>query len=255
MEGEQRPMAHKEQQLLGAYVMEALDSDERIELEAHLGTCHECQAELAEYQQVTEGLLHLATPVAPPTGLRANLTARLAGHPRGLRSPRRTGLVRAPQVGFATVAVALLALNGALILETRSLAKRGQELLAQQEASQTALALASYSTSQTAFVQEERIWGTFVYEENFPLAVFNVWGLPASAEDQTYQLWLFNPDGTRSTGALFRTTESQELISVLIHSPIPLGEVLGFGVTVEPDTGSQSPTGPRIIGADFDHSP
>jgi anti-sigma factor RsiW len=34
--------------------MEALDSNERIELEVHLGTCHECQAVLAEYQQVTE---------------------------------------------------------------------------------------------------------------------------------------------------------------------------------------------------------
>ena len=78
MEGEEQPMAHKEQQLLGAYVMGALDSDERVELEAHLGTCHECQAELAEYQQVTEGLLHLATPVAPSPGLRAALTDRLA---------------------------------------------------------------------------------------------------------------------------------------------------------------------------------
>jgi anti-sigma-K factor RskA len=74
-------------------------------------------------------------------------------------------------------------------------------------------------------------------------------------EDQAYQLWLFNPDGTRSTGALFRTSTSQDLISVLIRSPVPLGEVLGFGVTVEPDTGSPAPTGPRIIGADFDHSP
>ena len=248
-------MAHKEQQLLGAYVMGALDSEERIELEAHLGTCQECQADLVEYQQVSDGLLHLAIPVAPSSGLRARLTARLAGHPGSLRSPRRPGTIRAPQVGFAALAVTLLVLNGALILETRRLAERGEELLAQQEASQTALALASYSTSQTAFVQEESIWGTFVYEGNFPLAVFNVWGLPPLPEDQAYQLWLFNPDGTRSTGALFRTSASQELISVLIRSPVPLGEVLGFGVTVEPDTGSQAPTGPRIIGADFDHSP
>ena len=248
-------MAHKELDLLGAYVMGALDSAERIGLEAHLGTCHECQAELAEYQQVTEGLLHLAIRVAPTSGLRASLIARLGGHPRGLQSPLRTRLVRAPQVGFAAVAVALLVLNGALILETRNLAERGQELLAQQEASQTALALASYSTSQTAFVQEERIWGTFVYEESFPVAVLNVWGLPASAEDQAYQLWLINPDGTRISGALFRTAESQELISVLIRSPIPFGEVTGFGVTVEPDTGSPAPTGQRMLGADFDHSP
>jgi len=248
-------MAHKEQQLLGAYVMGALDSDERIELEAHLGTCQECQADLVEYQQVSDGLLHLAIPVAPSSGMRASLTARLAGHPGTPLSPRRPGLIRGPQLGFAALVVALLVLNGALILETRRLAERGQELLAQQEASQTALALASYSTSQTAFVQEESIWGTFVYEGNFPLAVFNVWGLPTLPEDQAYQLWLFNPDGTRSTGALFRTSTSQDLISVLIRSPVPLGEVLGFGVTVEPNTGSPAPTGPRIIGADFDHSP
>lgn len=248
-------MVHKEQQLLGAYVMGALDSEERMELEAHLGACQECQADLVAYQQVGDGMLHLSIPVAPSSGLRASLTARLAGHPASLRSPRRPGIIRAPQVGFAALAVTLLVLNGALILETRRLAERGEELLAQQEASQTALALASYSTSQTAFVQEERIWGTFVYEGNFPLAVFNVWGLPPLPVDQAYQLWLFNPDGTRSTGALFRTSTSQELISVLIRSPIPLGEVLGFGVTVEPNTGSQAPTGPRIIGADFDHSP
>ena len=248
-------MAHKELRLLGAYVVGGLDSDERIELEAHLGTCQECQAELAEYQRVSDGLLHLATPIAPPTGLKASLTARLAGYPRPVQAPRRPRFVRAPQVGLAAAAVALLVLNGALLLETRNLAKRGQALLSQQEASQTALALASYSSSRTAFVQEERIWGTFVYEGNFPIAVFNVWGLPPLPEDQAYQVWLFSPDGTRSTGALFRTTESQQLISVLIRSPIPLGEVSGFGVTVEPDTGSQSPTGPRIIGADFDHSP
>ncbi len=248
-------MAHKEQELLGAYVMGALGSGERIALEAHLGDCQECQAALADYEQVAEGLLHLATSVAPASGLRATLNARLAGRPGNLRSLRRPGLGRAPQVVFAALAVTLLVLNGALILETRRLAERGQELLAQQEASQTALALASYSTSQTAFVQEEKIWGTFVYEENFPVAVFNVWGLPPLPDDKAYQLWLFNPDGTRTTGALFRTTAAQELISILIRSPVPLGEVLGFGVTVEPETGSPAPTGPRIIGAEFEHSP
>lgn len=248
-------MAHKEQQLLGAYVIGALDSGERIELEAHLETCQECQAELAEYQLVTDGMLRLAALVAPSPGLRANLWARLAGPPKVLLAPRRPSRVRAPQFGFAALAVALLVLNGALILETRRLAERGQELLAQQEASQTALALASYSTSQTEFVQEENVWGTFVYEGNFPLAVFNVWGLPPLPEHQAYQLWLVHSDGTRSTGALFRTTASQELISVLIRSPVPLGEVLGFGVTVEPNTGSQSPTGPRVISADFESSP
>jgi anti-sigma-K factor RskA len=94
-----------------------------------------------------------------------------------------------------------------------------------------------------------------VHEANFPVAVFNVWGLPALPEDRAYQLWLTASDGTRTSGALFKTTPSQEIVSVLVRSPVPVGEMLGFGITVEPEAGSAAPTGPRIIGAEFDSSP
>lgn len=247
-------MEHEIQQLLGAYVLGAIDPEERKLLEAHLENCQACQAALAEYQQVGEGLLHLAGPVPPDPRLRARLATRI-GEPEGIVPPRRLALGRALQLAIGGLGVLLLAVNAGLFIETRALNRRGEDLLAQQQVSQTALALATYSDSKTAVVQEQSIRGTFVYEGSFPVAVFNVWGLPPLPVDQAYQLWLVSADGTRSSGALFTAPESQDFVSVLVRSPIPLGEVLSFGVTIEPGGGSPEPTGPRVLGVDINPSP
>ena len=249
-------MGHEIQQLLGAYVLGALEPDERRALEAHLQGCTECQNELAEYQQVSEGLLHVARPNPPDAGLRARLAKRI-GRPDGVVTSqlRRPSLGRALPFAIGGLGVLLLAVNAGLFFETRKLARRGEELLAQQQASQTALALASYPDSRTTLVHQETIRGTFVYEPNSPVAVLNAWGLPPLPRDQTYQLWLVNSDGTRSSGALFTPDESQAFVSILVRSSIPLGEVLGFGVTIEPGGGSPEPTGRRVLGADLEHTP
>lgn len=249
-------MGHEIQQLLGAYVLGALEPDERRALEAHLQACTECQDELAEYRQVSEGLLHVARSVPPGSGLRARLATRI-GRSEGIVSLRhpRPGLNRALQFAIGGLGVLLLAVNAGLFLETRRLTRRGEELLAQQQASQTALALASYPDSRITLVQQWTIRGTFVYDPNSPVAVLNAWGLPQLPPNQAYQLWLLNSDGTRSSGALFAPGESQDFVSVLVRSPVPFGEVLGFGVTIEPGGGSLEPTGRRVLGADLEHTP
>jgi hypothetical protein len=55
---------------IGAYVLRALDRDERQAFEAHLATCKSCQRELGELREVA-GLLTQAAPAYPlPPGLR-----------------------------------------------------------------------------------------------------------------------------------------------------------------------------------------
>ena len=60
---------------IGAYVLRALDRDERQAFEAHLATCKICQRELGELREVA-GLLSEAAPAYPlPSGLQERTLA------------------------------------------------------------------------------------------------------------------------------------------------------------------------------------
>ncbi|WP_306369624.1 zf-HC2 domain-containing protein [Nocardiopsis sp. CC223A] len=83
-------------QLLGAYVLGALDAEEAVALEAHLAGCEPCRAELRELAAVRDALgepppeAFLDGP--PPAGSQALLraTVRRAGAERAVRRRRRT---------------------------------------------------------------------------------------------------------------------------------------------------------------------
>lgn len=49
-------MSEHDRSQLGAYALGALDPDEAREVDAHLATCHECRAELAELEELNEFL-------------------------------------------------------------------------------------------------------------------------------------------------------------------------------------------------------
>jgi anti-sigma factor RsiW len=93
---------------LGAYVLGALDADERHRVGEHVGTCPDCAAELAEFRSLP-ALLDRVRPedlqpvaVAPSPDLFARTAAAAdTGRPRGLRT--RT---------WALVAAAVLAVLG-----------------------------------------------------------------------------------------------------------------------------------------------
>ena len=58
---------------VGAYVLDALDPEERAAFENHLRGCSMCQAEVAELRQVVD-VLPLAADVAePPSALRGRI--------------------------------------------------------------------------------------------------------------------------------------------------------------------------------------
>lgn len=54
--------------LLGGYVSNILDDDERTAVEEHLTGCAECQQELATLSDTSRRLAHLAERADPPTG-------------------------------------------------------------------------------------------------------------------------------------------------------------------------------------------
>jgi anti-sigma factor RsiW len=74
------------EELLGAYALDAVDPDERDEIERHLATCPRCRAEVAEHREVA-AVLGYAGSDAPP-GLWDRIAAGLEEPPPALQLTR-----------------------------------------------------------------------------------------------------------------------------------------------------------------------
>jgi len=244
-------MDHKFEDLIPAYALGALEPEERRQLEIHLETCEKCQAIQASYRLVTEGMLHASDPKPPPRAVRNRLLKRIdqkSDLPAWMRAIQRAPAAR---LGLAIGVILLLVANIGFLLQAQQALDQGQVALAQQQAGQTAIALASYPDSQVVVLEEEGVRGTFVYDPSFPIGVMYVWGLPPPSEDQAYQAWLVDAQGQRLSGGLLTFSADPGFGWLRIEAPNPIAEFSSLGVTLEPAGGSAAPTGPRVLLADL----
>lgn len=244
-------MAHDFEELLAAYALDALAPEEQRQIEVHLQNCETCQGILASYQDVTEALLFAPGPKAPPRKLRARLLKQIDRRSETPRWRRAIQRVPATAFGLALGLIVLLAANIGFLFQSQRLLNQGQDALAQQQAGQTAAAIASYPSSQVALIEEDGVRGTIVYDPDLPIGVMYVWGLEPPADDQAYQAWLVDGQGQRLSGGLLTFSEDPGFGWLMIEAPLPFAEFSGLGVTLEPAGGSAAPTGPRILGADL----
>ena len=143
-------MAHDFEERLAVYALDVLAPEEQRQVEVHLQDCETCQSILASYQGVTEALLFAPGPEAPPRQLRARLLKRT--DPRSETPQWRRAIQRVPATAFGLVLglIILVSANIGLLLQTQRLLDQGQDTAAQQRAGQTAVAIASYPSSQTS---------------------------------------------------------------------------------------------------------
>src|SRR5262245_62087928 len=103
--------------LVGLYVLDALDDDERAMFEAHLEECDACTAEVSEFRATTGGLSQLMAE-QPPASLRSTIMDRVATTPQvprtsppdelAARRSRSATRFLAPAVAVAAAVVALV---------------------------------------------------------------------------------------------------------------------------------------------------
>jgi anti-sigma-K factor RskA len=237
--------------LLSAYAIDALDPQDHDTVEQHLQDCEECQSVLVEYQQIGQGLLHLPKPQTPPASVRANLISMLATTPEKRPMIQRFTQFSLLRLGAIGAIAAMLMLNIGLFAQTRDLQDKIESLAAQQQYSQTGLALASYPNTEVAIITGDSVGGTFVYDPDIQIAVAYIWGLDQLPPDQSYQAWLVSPDGDRTSGGLVYPESDTDFTIFVVDSPLPLSDFVGFGVTIEPKGGSSGPTGPKVLGAEL----
>jgi anti-sigma-K factor RskA len=243
--------------LTGAYVLDALDDDERALFETHLEACDACAREVAELREPA-ARLSATTNVPPPPGLRERVLAEAArtpqergSHPDELAARRALPRTAATPWGYrltaAAAAVLLVAVAGLAYLvvdlndrlaETEATAERARDT-AETVSAVLAAPDATLVTSEAPGGAAARV----VVSPSRGEAVLVAEGLAPAPGERTYQLWLIDEDGATSAG-LFDTDADGRATEVLAGD---LAGAAAIGVTLEPAGGSRQPTTEPVL--------
>ena len=231
-----------------AYALGALDAEDVAALEVHLQTCASCRDELAAYRATSDNLLMSFPPQQPSAALRRRLQRQL---PSAQKAPRPRLNWSLGRVAMGTAIVLLLALNLFSISQVRALQRQQTQLMDQMQNGQAALAMLSYSKTQTFPINTENVTGSLLLDKEYNSAVLILRGLPSITDDQTYQVWLIASNEERTSAGLLRPQVDQPFIAEAIHSMQELSNFVGIGMTIEPAGGSDHPTGEQVFRVDY----
>jgi anti-sigma-K factor RskA len=196
--------------LLGPYVMGALEGHEEREIEDHLEECASCREEAQELGLAHERLADLAySTETPPDDLKERVVDGL---------PRREARRRVPAwVAAAAAALCILAVLAAVLTP---------DLFGGR-----ALASANLNPTDRApdAGGEVSIQGT---GENMEMRL-EAWGLPPCKNEQYYELWLVEGDDHVSAGSF--TVGQSGRVDVRLNAPNFAGSYPKVGITAEHD--------------------
>lgn len=232
---------------LPAYVLGALSRTEAAALKAHLETCPACQAELEQYQQIGDGLMASIFPLQKASSaIKGKVLASIAK-----RSPARPGARWGfRQFAFGTMALLLIGMNLVAFMQIRDLRQQHVELAGQVEQNHTILGMLTAST-EIHPVSGDGVSGNLLLDREKNLSYLLVWNLPLPPGDYVYQIWLVDPEGERVDAGLFRPEGNRPFTSAALSTSRNFDEFVGVEVTVEPSSGSDTPTGERILSVSY----
>ena len=217
--------------LVGAYAVDALDDIERAAFERHLDECPACRAEV-------DGLREAASVIGgsvaqdPPTGLRDRVLADIATV-RPLpphTAPAAPRIRRFRPALAAAAAAAVIAVGGAVVVAEPWSDDSSQGQLTAVEQVRAADDAETYR--QTL---DDGAVATVIRSRSLNRAVLVTDDMPPAPEGKVYALWLEH-DGVGMVAAGLMENGQREV--VIEGDP---ATAIGFGITVEPDGGSERP--------------
>jgi anti-sigma-K factor RskA len=240
--------------VLPALVLGALDDDERADVMAHVDLCPGCRQKLAEYQALSRGLLEAVPQRTPPAAIKQTLMARV--QPKAQPWPRRVAnwlrgrqtMPRWALTATYALVVIVVALSG---YEMTRLANQQASLATQLAEQKSAIALLTRETSAINMTGTQVASGASAVMRFSPqdtMAVVQTIALPPLSAGKAYQLWLIDSEGKHDSGAVFTIPPGSEgSVTLIIAAPRPMKDYVGCGVSIEPQGGSPSPTGPAAL--------
>lgn len=223
--------------LAGAYVLDALPPDEERAFERHLETCEVCRLEVEELGE-TVARLGLAAAAAPPAGMRTEVLGRAAAQRQ--RSPTSTtrGAQGRPPSRRILAPLAAAAAASAVTFALADL--REPAGLGRDPAVSAVLAAEDVRT-----VQIDAPGSVRASVHHSPLdgrAVLVVDDLDPLPGGQLYEVWSYRDGTPQPVGYL--TQDGDGTAAVALPPAVEDGD--SVAVTVEPEGGSQAPTG-RVV--------
>ncbi len=230
--------------LVSGYVLGTLDDRETLRVARHLASCPLCRREVDACSRVLDELGMAGPELSPPDDLWDRLQQRIAADRQadpaaGAAVVERRGLFRlfsGRALIAAGLAASILVVAGLTAVAVVLRQQQGVEALRSLEMPVFKLSGTQEMPGATALVVSsssgER--GTLVVD-----------GLPPLRGGRVYQLWLTR-DGESVDGATF-IVDDEGYATVVVHAPRPLTEYTGFSVTMEPEGGSLTPTGPLLL--------
>ena len=241
---------------LALYALGSLEGSEREALQAHLAECAACRREL-QHLCGDMGLLGLATMGPPPPArARARLLSALAKEPRGRMvhtHPARWWLLvpAATAIVMATISIVLWRQNNALRQDLAQQLKQSGQNQAEVERAREALALLSapdaIRVTLVATNAKPQPQGKAIYRPQSGGLVFLASNFAPLPREKAYELWLLPTSGAAPIPVGVFKPDSRGSASVLMPSLPKNLQAKAFAITIEPETGSTSPTMPIIL--------
>ncbi len=250
--------------LAAAYALGALDADEAAAFESHLDACERCRREVVDHSAVVEALAD-AEAVAPPPELRERVLDEIARTPQSPDSGLGSPVEDQPDYQPAVVPMPITRdgvpdeADEAVVDLTQIRVERNERRFGRVLAAAAAIVfviggaaafwrlsdrsdaydtVATSADAETLELEGEGGTITVVYSpERDQVGVLGT-DLPDPGPGKTYELWLVVDDGVAPAG-LF-VPDNGSVRQVLSVDDI---DTQGFGVTIEPEGGSEQPTG------------
>jgi anti-sigma-K factor RskA len=241
--------------LLGAFALGAVDAEEAATVRAHLATCAECQAEIAELWLAVDSLPDMIEPMEPPPALRDRIATAIAAEaasplpapsaspapepmPAIAPAPPATEPIRKPAsfwsraTPWAAAAAILLLLSAGLLVWNLRL----------REQIATAPVAETIALAPTDVAPEAR--GEVTYLPQDDLFMLEVRDLPPLEPDQVYEVWLIGEDGVPAPAGVFDQPTDQHAIVA------DRDRYETLAITAEPGPlGTEAPTGEIVATA------
>ncbi len=243
---------------LEAYVLGALDQDERDQFEDHLPDCEVCRADLAAHIRMVDLLTYSLPPQQPPSEARDRLLTRIHAERDGPPATARvepTEDPMAPRGAVGSAAVRPPARHPRRIKLSSLLAGAALVVLLGLGALVGLWGMtgphASVEVEVTSRLPGGRVLpltGTGVPTASGRLFVVNgtraelvVEGLPVLPQGRAYQVWFSETGQPMRSGGVF-AVNSQGVAVSRPTIPAPLERITAIAVTHEPAPGSTAPT-------------
>jgi anti-sigma-K factor RskA len=253
---------------LALYALNALEGEERANLEKHLAGCAACRGEL-EQLRGDGALLALSTMgPRPPARARQRLMDAVAKEAAAISShPSKTAKGGTPLVveprrswwgwlGWAATAAVIvfaaslwkenLSLKQSLTSLGTQAVENARELEDLRRVAAPILAPEAQRITLVSVKTPPQPQGKAFYLRNRSSLVFVANNMPALPPQKAYELWLIPTQGAPIPAGVFKPDAHGS--ATVVNPPLPAGaEAKAFAITVENEAGASSPTMPILM--------